>query len=95
MKRQMRGAKLNAIRGDSVKARDRRFHIRLELNDEGGYTVTVPELQGCVTEGDTLEEALEMVKDAMIGLLTVKAEYGDPIPPQFEGMLEEFRVKSK
>lgn len=57
--------------------------------------MTVPELQGCVTEGDTLEEALEMVKDAMRGLLVVKAEYGDPIPPQLEGVLEELRVKAK
>lgn len=78
-----------------MKAKDRRFHIRLELNEEGGYTVTIPELQGCVTEGETLEEALEMVKDAMTGLLAVKAEYGDPIPPQFEGVLQEFKVKTK
>ena len=75
--------------------KDRRFHIRFELAEEGGYTVTVPELPGCISEGDTFQEALEMVKDAMAGLLAVKAEYGDPIPPQFEGVLEEFKVKTK
>ena len=31
----------------------------------GGYTVTVPKLPGLVTEGDTLKEAREMVKDAI------------------------------
>ncbi len=31
----------------------------------GGYTVTVPKLPGVVTEGDTLKEAREMVKDAI------------------------------
>ncbi len=35
--------------------------------EEGGYTVTVPALPGCVTQGDTLEEAIAMAKDA-IGL---------------------------
>lgn len=33
--------------------------------DGGGYTVTVPALRGCVTEGNTLEEAIAMPKDAI------------------------------
>lgn len=33
--------------------------------DEGGYTVYVPALRGCVSEGDTEEEALENIKDAI------------------------------
>jgi antitoxin HicB len=33
--------------------------------EEGGYTVTVPALPGCITEGDTLEEALLNAKDAI------------------------------
>ena len=33
--------------------------------DEGGYTVTVPALPGCVTQGETLEEAIAMAKDAI------------------------------
>ena len=48
--------------------------------DEGGYTATVPALPGCVTEGDTLEEALEMARDAIrLYLEDVKAS-GEPIP---------------
>ena len=62
--------------GRSAKA----FTIRFERADEGGYTVTVPELPGCVTEGDTFAEALEMVKDAIAGWLQVAAQFGDPIP---------------
>ena len=78
-----------------MKAKDRRFHIRFELAEEGGYTVTIPELQGCISEGDTFEEALEMIKDAMAGWLYVAAKYGDPIPQQFEGVLEELKVEAK
>lgn len=39
---------------------DRRFKVILEWNEDGGgYTVTVPALPGCITEGDTVEEAIE------------------------------------
>ena len=51
-----------------------------ELAPEGGYTVTVPALPGVVTEGDTLEEAREMVIDAIQGYLEVLQEDGEPIP---------------
>jgi len=33
--------------------------------DEVGYTVTFPDLPGCITEGDTLKETLYMAKDAL------------------------------
>ena len=33
--------------------------------DAGGYTVTVPALPGCVTQGETLEDAIAMAKDAI------------------------------
>ena len=65
------------------------FTIRFERAEEGGYVVTVPELPGCVTEGDTFAEALEMVRDAMEGWLYVAARCGDPIPKVFEDIVKE------
>lgn len=53
-----------------------------EPAEEGGYTVSVPALPGCVTEGDTFEEAVEMVKDAMEGYLAVLKEEGEDIPEE-------------
>ncbi len=41
------------------------FTVVLEEADEGGYTVTVPTLPGCISEGDTYDEALENIKDAI------------------------------
>ena len=38
---------------------------------DGGYSVVVPELPGCVTEGDTIEEVREMVAEAAEGWLAV------------------------
>jgi len=50
--------------------------------EEGGYTVEVPELPGCVTEGDTIEEALAMVKDAIEGWIGSMIEAGEDVPEE-------------
>jgi len=47
---------------------------------EGGYTVTVPSLPGCVSYGRTFEQAIEMIKDAMQGYLKVAKAEGLLIP---------------
>ena len=44
-----------------------RLKVVLEPSDEGGYTVFVPSLPGCISEGDTLDEALRNIREA-IGL---------------------------
>jgi len=41
------------------------FRIVLRPEPEGGYTVIVPSLQGCLTHGDTIEDALKMAEDAI------------------------------
>lgn len=48
--------------------------------DEGGWVVQAKELPGCVSQGETAEEALEMIQDAMRGWLEVALEMGDAIP---------------
>jgi predicted RNase H-like HicB family nuclease len=42
-----------------------KLQVVLEPSDEGGYTVYVPSLPGCISEGDTLEEALANIKEAV------------------------------
>ena len=52
--------------------------------EEGGYTVTVPALEGCVTQGETLEEAIVMARDAIqLFVETLQAE-GLPVPEEHE-----------
>lgn len=42
-----------------------RFKIVLEESDEGGYTVYAPSLPGCISEGETKEEALKNIQEAI------------------------------
>jgi len=42
-----------------------KFKVVLEPSDEGGFTVYVPALPGCISEGDTEEEALQNIKEAI------------------------------
>ncbi len=48
--------------------------------EEGGYTVYAIRLPGCVTQGDTLEEAIENIKDAFRECILSYSEDGKPIP---------------
>ena len=42
-----------------------KFKIVFENSDEGGYTVYVPSLPGCISEGDTQEEAMKNIHEAI------------------------------
>ena len=42
-----------------------KLRVVLEPSDEGGYTVLVPALPGCISEGNTREEALKNVEEAI------------------------------
>ncbi|MBU3942377.1 type II toxin-antitoxin system HicB family antitoxin [Patescibacteria group bacterium] len=59
------------------------YKVELEPQKEGGYTVTVPSLPGCISEGDTLEQALGNIKDAIEGYLRVLAKHNRLIPLEF------------
>ena len=42
-----------------------RLRVILEPSDEGGYTVTVPSLPGCISEGDSVDDALVNIREAI------------------------------
>lgn len=48
---------------------------------EGGYTVVIPALKGCVTYGETIEEATVAAKEAIESYLGSLAKDGEPAPP--------------
>lgn len=62
----------------------REFEVVLQPEDEGGFSVFVPGLPGCVSQGETREEALAMIKEAIEGYLESLDAHGDPIPKPVE-----------
>jgi len=42
-----------------------KLKVVLDPSDEGGFTVSVPSLPGCISEGETVEEALANIKEAI------------------------------
>lgn len=61
----------------------RRYSVLLlpDPND-GGYTVVVPTLPGCITEGDTIEEALANAREAIALHVDSLIAAGDPVPAE-------------
>jgi predicted RNase H-like HicB family nuclease len=58
-----------------VKVFKREFKVILHPDlEDGGYWVECPELPGCSSQGDSVEEALDMIKDAIKGHLEVEEE---------------------
>lgn len=56
------------------------YSVVLTPAEEGGFTVTVPSLPGCITEGDSFEEAMANAREAIELTLECLKERGDPIP---------------
>lgn len=63
------------------------YRIFLREEPEGGYTVTVPTLPGCVTFGDTIPEAIVMAREAIELYLESLVAHGEAIPND-EGLFE-------
>jgi antitoxin HicB len=62
------------------------YTVVLEPAEEGGYNVSVPALPGCFTQGETLEEALAMAKEAISCHITALRKDGEPVPEEREGV---------
>ncbi len=56
------------------------MHIQWSEEDNA-YIVTVPELPGCKTHGETYEEAVQQGQDAIASWIMVAKELGRPVPP--------------
>ena len=57
-----------------------KYRVVLEPQDEGGYTIYVPSLPGCVSQGETSEEALANIKEAIEVYLESLRERRIPLP---------------
>src|ERR1700752_4409704 len=65
---------------EAIAGMTRTYTFVFNPEPEGGFTVTCPALPGLVTYSETLQEAREMARDAMEGLIEVMLEGGESIP---------------
>lgn len=65
-------------------ATPREYEVVLMHEDDGGVSVTVPALPGCVSQGETREEALAMIREAIEVYIESLVAHGDPIPGPVE-----------
>lgn len=60
---------------------NRGFRVMLEP-DDGGYSVWMPALPGCVSQGDTAEEALANIREAIQAYVESAHRHGDSLPDE-------------
>ncbi len=61
-------------------------------DETGGYTVEVPSLPGCFSEGDTREEALINIQEAIEGFIEMLQAGGHPVPDEYATAIEVVTV---
>lgn len=65
------------------------FTVILEPEADGGYSVICPAIPGCVSQGDSLEEALDNIREAILLCLEVRGEEGLPPPNETPDVVAE------
>ena len=62
----------------------------LSVDEGGGFLITLPDLPGCMADGETEVEALENGRDAFLTWVSAAADMGDTIPaPKFRTLAAE------
>lgn len=61
-----------------------KYRIIVEQDEDGVFVAQCPTLPGCVSQGKTRQEAIENIKDAIVGYLASLKKHGEPIPPPIQ-----------
>ena len=71
----------------TTKRKVLKYSVLFQPTEEGGFIASVPALPGCATQGETFEEAQEMIKDAISGYLAVLKDNKQEIPEEKEDLM--------
>jgi len=74
--------------------RIKNYTVVLQKEPEGGYTAVVPSLPGCVTYGESIEEAEDLVKDAIEIYVASLIKHGDGVPEERNVFLTSVSVQN-
>ena len=69
------------------------YNVIFRSEPEGGFTVIVPSLPGCVSYGKNLKEAKKMIADAIDGYIASLKKHKEPIPTDEESFFASVDVK--
>lgn len=69
-----------------------KYRVLIEQDEDGMYVAEVPSLPGCISQGQTREEAVENVREAIAAYLESLEAHGDPIPPPITEEVVEVHV---
>jgi antitoxin HicB len=69
---------MGRVLGEIMTTHD--YLIVVHPEEDGGYWTDVPSLPGCGSQGETVEEAVEMTKDAILGYLESLKKHGEELP---------------
>ncbi len=72
-----------------------KYTVILEKGQESGYVAHVPALRGCVSEGDSREQALANVKEAIEVYIEALLEDGIPVPTEVGKEAVEIEVAAR
>lgn len=71
------------------------YNLIFQPEPEGGFTVLVPALPGCVTYGNNLLEAKKMAADAIKGYIASLKKHKEPIPSDNNSFISSIQIKGQ
>jgi len=77
-----------------MRSRELRYQIVLRPEPEGGFTVFVPSLPGCITWGKDLGDARRMAADAIRGYIASLRKHGEPVPCDGDALVTTIQVRT-
>lgn len=69
-----------------------KYRVLIEQDEDGVYVAEVPSLPGCISQGETREQAIENIKEAIAVYLESLEAHDEPIPPPITEELVEVQM---
>lgn len=69
-----------------------KYRVLIEEDEDGIFIAYAPELPGCISQGNTRDEAINNIKDAVLGYLISLKKHNEPVPPSIREELVEINA---
>jgi len=68
------------------------YRILIEQDEDGIFVAECPSLPGCISQGNTRNEAIDNIKDAISGYIQSLKKHNEPVPPSIQEEIVEVSV---